>query len=233
MVVDAKVFAVFVATSRVSDSAEGQPRVVSHWRCHIAKQQISPHKAMFHIMDGSCVAFDAGCVVAPGHEITLRPRAEFQNDVQAMNRVDRPFKWMVAYFVMTSDASDGDLRGAEPDGESDREPDLASDRDSEASPQQEESDDSPTSDDGDPADMEHGRCQITRTARPGRRAAQGRPLGLIAAWLAQRRCPAFPAKALRLRACQPAFAERAAARQPLEQLPDAEALLREERPLRD
>eukprot|EP00959_Pyramimonas_sp_CCMP1952_P141497 2961408-Pyramimonas_sp.AAC.1 len=27
MVVDAKVFAVFVATSRVSDSAEGQPRV--------------------------------------------------------------------------------------------------------------------------------------------------------------------------------------------------------------
>eukprot|EP00959_Pyramimonas_sp_CCMP1952_P453801 9468850-Pyramimonas_sp.AAC.1 len=103
MVVDARVFAVFVATSLVSDPAEGQPKVVSHWWCHIAKQQISHHKAMFHIMDGSCVAFDADCVVAPGQEITLRPRAEFQNDVQAMNRVDRSFKWMVAYFVMKPD----------------------------------------------------------------------------------------------------------------------------------
>ena len=33
-------------------------------------------------------------------------------------------------------------------------------------------------------DTRHGRCVLTRSARPGRRTAQGRPLGLLLAWLA-------------------------------------------------
>eukprot|EP00959_Pyramimonas_sp_CCMP1952_P205462 4296750-Pyramimonas_sp.AAC.1 len=103
LVMDAKVFAVFVATPLIDDPMDCEPKVVRHWWCHIAKQQLSPHKAMFHIMDGPCLDFDAEGVVAPGQELTLRAQAEFQNDVQAMSRVDRSFKWQVSYFMLKPD----------------------------------------------------------------------------------------------------------------------------------
>ena len=81
----------------------------------------------------------------------------------------------------------------------------------------------------------HGRmCRLTRTCVPSdapRREGQGRPLGLMAAWLAKG--SDFPDSASRVRWCNPALAERRQARRALAEMPATAALFEAERGRRE
>ena len=73
------------------------------------------------------------------------------------------------------------------------------------------------------------RCVLTRTAEPGSRPQQGRPVGLLTAWLAAG--AAFEDRATRWDRRQwPGADDRAAARDYLEQTPGGLDMLRHERP---
>lgn len=76
----------------------------------------------------------------------------------------------------------------------------------------------------------HGRCIATRTCKAGRRSAQGRPLGFLAAWLLA--SGEHETKQSHMQACRPTWAERRAARRDLfhpEQRERATLLAAEER----
>ena len=72
-----------------------------------------------------------------------------------------------------------------------------------------------------------GKCHLTRTLTRGRRAGQGRPLGLLLAWLHD---PSIHLESRRSRGwLRPAFAERAAHRMAFVAAPGAEEMLKRER----
>jgi hypothetical protein len=82
----------------------------------------------------------------------------------------------------------------------------------------------------------HGKCVLTRTLNPSAapaKEAQGRPLGLLAGWLAKGDS-CLTKEAHWAQDAMPTLAERQAAREALQHLgtPDADGLLASERPLR-
>ena len=78
-------------------------------------------------------------------------------------------------------------------------------------------------------ELTHGKCVLTRTAHPGRRRAQGRPLGLLTAWLAAGHEHASK-QAHWCRARWPDFEARFAARVDLANQAGGQELLARERP---
>ena len=75
----------------------------------------------------------------------------------------------------------------------------------------------------------HGRCVLTRSAQPGRKRAQGRPLGLMMYWLS--RGEGFATRADHWNKDHwPTHEERSACRRQLAQLPGGQDLLDQERP---
>ena len=81
------------------------------------------------------------------------------------------------------------------------------------------------------SNVAHGRCVVSRSAEPGRRACQGRPLGFITAWLQQGETLATRAEHWN-RTTWPSHAQRARAREDLTQWSGGAELLLFERPLR-
>jgi len=73
-------------------------------------------------------------------------------------------------------------------------------------------------------------CCLTRTSNPGRRKGQGRPLGLLSAWLQD---PDSHAGTSIVGWARPSFDERVTARAELEAVPGSEALFEQERPPKD
>ena len=76
----------------------------------------------------------------------------------------------------------------------------------------------------------HDKCTLTRTAKAGRKASQGRPLGFLMAWLAMGAACRHKAEHWN-KANWPNQEQRAAARESLKRQPGGEALLAMERPL--
>ncbi len=76
-------------------------------------------------------------------------------------------------------------------------------------------------------DPRHGRCVCTRTNRPGRKAAQGRPLGFLAAWLLSHED--FPTQNDYVYLCSPSLALRKKARRDLARSPNLGYFLEKER----
>jgi len=73
----------------------------------------------------------------------------------------------------------------------------------------------------------HLRCTLTRTARPGRRKGQGRPLGLLAAWLLDPDCHEESRSSAQW--ARPSFDERVFSRTLLAQTENGPELLQHER----
>ena len=76
----------------------------------------------------------------------------------------------------------------------------------------------------------HVRCEIKRTHRAGRKSAQGRPLGLIYAWLQGGHLPEYPTRAEHHSMCKPDYDERFAARLELQVMEGSADMFRHERP---
>ena len=81
------------------------------------------------------------------------------------------------------------------------------------------------------SNVNHSRCVLTRTAQPGNKPGQGRPLGFMYSWL--KLGVDVPDKATHWRVSGwPTLEQRRAARVELQQMPGAAALLSKERPLK-
>lgn len=80
----------------------------------------------------------------------------------------------------------------------------------------------------------HGRCILTRVRHAGRKKAQGRPCGLLAAWLALSDDPAITTKKAHMDSSNlPGFDARLHHRTNLGTIPGNEDLLSYERPVRE